>query len=328
MDRRRTLTLMLGASLAPVGSRAQTAGVKVPRVGLLLSETLSGQASRVDALRSGLREHGYVEPATLGIETRSAEGHYGRLPELAAELVKLEVAVIVAFGIKALVAARAQTATLPIVIPSTSSDLVSMGLVHSHSRPGTNVTGSTNFGPEVAAKRPELLKELKPVASRVGVLVNPANASLRFTLQRMDSAASTLGFTLQPIEVRKPDEFDRAFAKMAKARIEAMVVQDDTIFQEANAAAIAQRALKQRLVSLGSRGFAEAGGTAGFGSVETELYRRGAYFVDRILKGAKPADLPIEQATRFELVLNLPSARAVGIVFPPSVMLRAERVIQ
>jgi putative tryptophan/tyrosine transport system substrate-binding protein len=325
MDRRRTLTLMLGAPWVPKGSRAQAA--PVPRVGLLLSESLSGQASRVDALRAGLREHGYAEPATIGIETRSAEGQYDRLPALAAELVRLELVAIVAFGIKALVAARAQTTTLPLVIPSTSSDLVSMGLVRSHARPGSNVTGSTNFGPEVATKRLELLKELKPGAARIGVLINPANASLRLTLQRMDAAAHTLGFALQPFEVHKPDEFDRVFARMAKARIDAMVVQDDTLFGEANAATIAQRALKQRLVALGSRGFAEAGGTAGFGSVETELYRRGAYFVARILKGARPAELPIEQATRFELVLNLSSARAVGVVFPPSVMLRAERVI-
>jgi putative tryptophan/tyrosine transport system substrate-binding protein len=327
MKRRQPLTLVLATALAPLACVVQAVPPKVPRVGLLLSETLSGQASRIEALRAGLREHGYVEPANITLEIRSAEGRYGRLPTLAAELVKLDVAVLVAFGIKALLAARAQTSTLPIVIPSTSSDLVSMGLVRSHARPGSNVTGSTNFGPEVAAKRLELLKEMRPGTSRVALLINPANASLGPTLQRMELTAGALGLALQAFEVRTPSEFDRVFAAMANAGVDAMVVQDDTIFGEAHAAAIAQRARRHKLLALGNRGFAEAGGTAGFGSVETDLYRRGAYFVGRILKGATPDELPIEQATRFELVLNLSSARAIGMVFPQALMLRAERVI-
>jgi putative ABC transport system substrate-binding protein len=236
--------------------------------------------------------------------------------------------VLVAFGIKALLAARAQTSILPIVIPSTSSDLLSMGLVRSYARPGGNVTGSTNFGPEVAAKRLELLKELRPGAARVALLVNPANASLGPTLQRMQATAAALGQSLQSFEVRVPRDFDRVFASMAEARIDAVVVQDDTTFGQTHAASIARLARRQGLPSLGSRGFAEAGGTIGFGSIATELCRRGAYFVDRILKGASPAELPIEQATRFELVLNLPAAQAIGIEIPPSVLLRADRVIR
>lgn len=328
MMRRRSLVLAIGALVGPCTVTAQTRLARVPRVGVLLSETPAEQASRVDALRAGLRERGYVEPVTLELQVRSAEGHYDRLPALAAELVGLPVAVLVAFGIKALLAARAQTRTLPIVIPSTSSDLLSLGLVHSHARPGGNVTGSTSFGPEVAAKRLELLKELRPRTALVALLVNPANASLGPTWQRMHATAAALGLSLQSFEVSGPKDFDRVFASMAQARVDAMVVQDDTLFGVAHGATIARLARRQRLLLLGSRGLAEAGGTIGFGSVETELYRRGAYFVDRILKGASPAELPIEQATRFELVLNLPAAQAIGIDVPSSLLLRADRVIR
>ena len=162
----------------------------------------------------------------------------------------------------------------------------------------------------------------------MAVLVNPANSSFGPTFKQMGIAAKSLKLSLQPFEVRGPGEFDRAFAEMAKGRVDAMVVQDDTIFGEANANAIAELAARQRLLAVGSKGFAEAGGTIGYGRTDSELYRRGAYFVDRILKGAKPGDLPIEQATRFELVINMKIAKALGIKIPKAVLLRADKVIQ
>ena len=235
---------------------------------------------------------------------------------------------LVAFGIKALAAASGATTTIPIVIPATSSDPVAMGLVSSLARPDGNVTGSTTFGAEIMAKRLELLKEVIPGITRVAVLVNPANSSFGPTFKQMDIAAKSLKLSIQPFEVRGPGEFDRAFAEMAKRSVDAMVVQDDTMFGEANANAIAELAARQRLLAVGSKGFAEAGGTIGYGRTDSELYRRGAYFVDRILKGAKPGELPIEQATRFELVINMKIAKSLGIKIPQSVLLRAERVIE
>ena len=330
MNSRRTLIIALsaGALVASLASFAQQPQGKVPRVGFLISETLSGQVSRIEALRAGLRDLGYVEGKNIAIEFRSAEGNYDRLPDLAAELTRLKVDVLVAFGIKALAAASGATTTIPIVIPATSSDPVAMGLISSLARPGGNVTGSTAFGPEIMAKRLELLKEVMPGMTRVAVLVNPANSSFGPTFKQMDIAAKSLKFSLQPFEARGPGEFDRAFAEMAKRRVDAMVVQDDTIFGEANANAIAELAARHRLLAVGSKGFAEAGGTIGYGRTDSELYRRGAYFVDRILKGAKPGDLPIEQATRFDLVINMKIAKALGIKIPQAVLLRANEVIQ
>jgi putative ABC transport system substrate-binding protein len=328
INRRRALTLCLGAIAAPLAALAQQPQGKVPRVGFLISETLSGQASRIEALRSGLRDRGYVEGKNIAIEFRSAEGSYDRLPSLAAELADLKVDVLVAFGIKALAAASVATTTIPIVIPATSSDPIALGLISSLARPGGNVTGSTTFGPEIMAKRLELLKEVMPGMKRVAVLGNPANPSFGPTFKQMDVAAKSLNVSLESFEVRKLDDFGRAFAAMAKGRVDALVVQDDTIFGEANARAIAELAARQRLLAVGSNGFAEVGGTIGYGRTDAELYRRGAYFVDRILKGAKPGDLPIEQATKFELVINMRIAKALGIKIPQSVLLRAGRVIE
>ena len=327
VNRRQALTLCLCAVAAPLAPLAQQLHGKVPLVGLLISERLSGQASRIEALRMGLRERGYVEGTNVVIVYRSAEGSYDRLPGLAAELVDLKVDVLVAFGIKALAAASGATKTIPIVIPATSSDPIAMGLISSLARPGGNVTGSTSFGPEVMAKRLELLKEVLPGMKRIAVLGNAANPSFGPTFKQMDVAARSLNVSLQSFEVRRLDDFGRAFAAMAKGRVDALVVQDDTIFSDANAKAIAELAARQRLLAVGSNGFAEAGGTIGYGRTD-ELYRRGAYFVDRILKGAKPGDLPIEQAARFELVINMGIAKALGIKIPQSVLLRADRVIE
>jgi putative ABC transport system substrate-binding protein len=327
VDRRQVLALGIGA-LAGSVAQAQDAATRIPRIGFLISETLADQASRIDALRAGLREFGYVDGHTITIVSRSAEGNYDRLPELAAELVGLKVDVLVAFGIKALVSASKATTTIPIVIPATSSDPVAMGLVRSFARPGGNITGATTFGPEVMAKRLQLLKEAIPGAARVAILVNPANASFAPTLQQMNPVAAAARLTLTKFDVPSAADLDRAFAAMAKARMDAVVIQDDTLFGGSNAQAIAARSSAQRMPSVGSKALAEAGGTIGYGGTDFELYRRGAYFIDRILKGAKPADLPIEQATRFELVINMKAARALGLRIPSTMALRADRVIE
>jgi len=327
MRRRAFLASTVGLLAAPLAAEAQPPLKKVPRIGLLISETVTGQARRIEALRAGLRDRGYVEGQTIAIEVRAAEGGYERLSSLAAELVRLRVDVIVAFGIKALVAAKTATTTIPIVIPVTSSDPVAMGLVESLARPGGNITGSTTFGPEVMAKRLELLRELGPRVTQVAVLINPANASFGPTLRQMNVTAQSLKVSLQPFEVQTPAEIDGVFGAMAKGRVNAIVVQEDTMFG-VNAQAIADLAVRKRLPLAGNRAFAEAGAVIGYGGTDAGLYGRGAYFVDRILKGAKPGDLPIEQSTKFELVINRRTAKALGLTIPPSVLARADEVIQ
>jgi putative ABC transport system substrate-binding protein len=321
------LALLAGALAAPLASFAQQPQGTVPRIGFLISETLSSQARRVEALRSGLLDLGYVEGKSIAIEVRSADGRYDRLPELAAELTRLKVDVLVAFGIKAVVAAKHATTTIPIVVPATASDLVAMGLISSLARPGGNITGSAMFGPETAAKQVELFKEAVPRITRVAVLLNPANAARGVILQSMRATANSLKLELQPFEVRTPKEFGRTFSAMIRGRVDALAVSQDTLFGS-NASEIADGAARQRLPSTGNKEFAEAGGLIGYGANNAELYRRGAYFVDRILKGTKPADLPVEGPTRFELVVNMKTAKALGIKIPQSILIRADKVIE
>ena len=322
----RRRDLLVGGLALPLIAIAQGKG-RVPLVGLLISETLSGQATRLEALRAGLRDHGYsVEARNIAFEIRAAEGNYDRLPELAAELVRVKVDVLVAFGSKAVVAAKGATATIPIVVPS-SGDPVNLGVVSGLSRPGGNVTGIAIFGPELTAKWLALLKETVPGIVRVGLLRNSANPSRVTTSEAMRAAAKSLKLELHGFDVRSPKEFDGAFAAMAKARVDAVLVTGDTLFQ-AHWSEITKLAAGRRLPSVGRREFAEAGGLIGYGQDDAELYRRGASFVDRILKGAKPADMPVERPTRFELVINLKAAKALGIRIPQSVLVRADRVIE
>ena len=325
--RRRVALALAWAFLAkPLASFAQ-APRKTPRIGLLIAETADAQSSRMGALRVGLTDLGYVEGATIALEVRTADGHYDRLPALAAELVRLGVDVLVAFGIKALVAAKEATKSTPIVIPSTSSDPVALGVVGGLARRGGNITGSVAFGPEVMAKRLEILKGAIPSVARVGVLENPANPSFGPTFGAMDRAAKPLGISLRRVEVRTPGALDRAFEKLANERVGAIVVQDDTMFA-VHATSIAERAGARRLASVGSVAFAVAGGLIGYGANDAALYRRGAYFVDRILRGAKPGDLPIEQASVFELAINTKTAKALDIAVPGSLLIRADRLIE
>ena len=325
MDRRTLLRTAVATLLAvPLVSFGQQTG-KVPRIGLLMSETLPAQASRVEALRIGLRDHGYVEGKNIAIEMRSAGGDYDRLPELAAELAKLKVDVIVAFGGKAGAAAKRATTTIPIVDP-VIDDPIALG-ASSYARPAGNLTGSAQFSPESAAKRLELLREVFPRITRVAVLINPASTGSAPQLQAMQATANALKFELQVIEVRTAREIGAALAAMAQRRIEAIVAPTETLFR-ANAIEIAEFAARQRLPLIGPTEFAAAGALIGYGGDPAELYRHAAYFVDRILKGAKPADLPIEQVSNLKLVINLKTANTLGITIPQSLLVRADDVMR
>jgi len=327
VNRRRKLLKLFGASTLalPLTAFAQQSP-KTPRIGFLISETLAGQASRIEALRAGLRDLGYVENKNLVIELRPADSNYERLPALAADLVRLNVDVLVAFGAKAVVAAQNATTTIPIVVPVTG-DPIALGLTKSLGRPTGNTTGSTPIGTTVSAKRVELLKETVPRIVRMAALQNPANVSGVQILQSMGVTAKALKLELHPFDAARQSEIANAFSAMAKKHIDGVVVQQDTLFF-ANVKEIVNLASKHRIVCAGTKEFAEAGGLIGYGATDAELYRRGAYFIDRILKGAKPGDLPFEQATKFELIINMKTAKAMGISIPQSVMLRADKVIE
>lgn len=315
----------LGLPLAAFGQQKD----KVQRIGFLSGATASSLAiaDRVEALRAGLRDLGYVEGKNLVIEFRWAGGNFKRLPELAVELVRLQVDLIVASGTPAIRAAKAATTTIPIVMAS-SGDVVALGLVASLARPGGNITGLSAVAPESTAKRLELLKEAFPRTTKVAVLLNPDSpVNIGPNFRAMEVTAKSVKLEIHPFGVRGRGDIDSAFAAMAKRRIDAVVTMDDAVLT-ANVEAIARHAVKLRLPSIGTSEQPEAGGLMAYGADRRELSRRAAYFVDRILKGAKPGDLPVEQATRFELVLNMKTANALGVTFPQSILARADRVIE
>ena len=324
--RRVVLVLGAGALAAPLASFAQQQATKVFRIGFLHPASALASADRVEALRAGLRDLGYVEGKNIIIEFRWAEGKYDRLPDLAAELVSLKVDVFVTAATPAANAARHATTTIPIVM-ATSGDAVAAGLVTSLARPGANVTGSTFFSPELNAKRLERLKETMPRITQVAVLLNPNNPAFVTDIKQMEIAARSLKVGLQQFAVQGTEEFDSAFSAMTRKRVDAFVVIQDPIL-DTNHKRIADLAAKHRLPSAGNKEFAEMGGLIGYGVILLELYRRAAYFVDKILKGAKPADLPVERPTKFELVINLKTAKALGVKIPQSVLFRADKVIE
>ncbi len=318
-----TLTLALALLAAPLPVEAQQAA-KIPRVGFL--GATSGSDPRVEAFRQGLRDLGYVEGKNLIIEYRWAEGRYDRLPALAAELVGLPVDLLVCHGTPGTWAAKRATATTPIVM-ATSGDAVANGLIASLARPGGNITGTTFFSPEVTAKRLELLQEVVPLLRRVGVLVNPSDPGTTAILRAMVLTGTSLNVALDQFEVRGPSEFEGAFTAMAQRRIDALVTTNDGTFV-ANRRRLADFAAQRRLPSAGFKEFAQAGGLMAYGVDFAELYRRAAVFVDKILRGAKPPDLPVEQPTRFDLVINLKTAKTLGLTIPQSLLMRADEVIQ
>ena len=301
----------------------QPAGT-VPRVGFLGSESASNQATRLEALRAGLRELGYVEGKNLVIEVRWAEGNYERLPALAGELVGLKVAVVVTSGAKANIAMARATTTIPIVAVRASEPLGQQGVITNLGHPGGNITGWTGFGAELAAKRLELLMAAVPGMKRVAFLVNPADPPAYFS--KMETAANGLKLELRQYEARAPGEFESTIAQMQR-HVDAMVVQSDTLFT-VNARLVADLAIKHRLPSVGNPEYAEAGGMIGSGADLIEGHRRAAAYVDKILRGANPGDLPIEGATRFQLVINLQTVKTLGLTISQSLLLRADEVIQ
>ncbi len=305
----------------PPASFAQPSG-RIRRIGFLGTGNAAGMATWVDALRGELRALGYAEGGNLSIEYRWADGK----PELAAELVRLKVEVLVTHGTPGTLAAKGATTTIPIVMASVG-DAVLVGLVASLRRPGGNVTGSAFFNPELAAKRLELLKEALPRVTRVAALLNPDNPGQGTLLQAMAPTAKFLKLELLTIEVRGPADFEKAFKTMADRHVGAVVILEDGMVN-ANLQAIAALAAGGRLPSIGMTELAQAGGLMAYGVDFSEMYRRAAIFVDKILKGAKPGDLPIERATKFETVLNQKAARALGITFPRSVLARADRTIE
>jgi len=279
----------------------------------------------LEAFRVALRELGYVEGKNIVIEFRWAEGNYDRLPALAAELVELKVAVVVTPGGKANIAMARVTKTIPIVVVRASQPVGQQGVISNLARPGGNITGFTAFGSELTAKRLELLREAVPRITSVAFLVNPADPpSYRGT---MELAAKALKLELQQYEARGPGEFDSTIAGMVQRRADAIVVQGDTMFT-VNAKVVADLAIKYRLPSVGIPEYAEAGGMIGIGANMIEGYRRAAVYVDKILKGENPGDLPIEGATNFRLVINQKTAKALGLAIPQSLLLRADEVIQ
>jgi putative ABC transport system substrate-binding protein len=331
MDRvhRRDFLIAAGALLAaPLAAEAQQAA-KVARIGYL-STNLAASPNRPEAFRQGLRDLGYVEGRNLVIEYRYAEGKVEQLPALAAELVALKVDVIVASGTLAALAAKQATSTLPIVF-SPAGDPVGSGLVTSLARPGGNVTGLSAFAPELVGKRLELLKQAVPGVSRVAVLWQPGAFGERAemdTLKRAEVAARDLGVPLQFVEARGPADFDRAFSDMTRARAGALTVLASNMFNSERRRLV-DLAAKNRLPALYSaRELVDAGGLMSYGANLADLNRRAATYVDKILKGTKPADLPVEQPTKFELVINLKTAKALGLTIPQSVLARADEVIQ
>jgi putative ABC transport system substrate-binding protein len=326
MRRREFLPMLGGATVAwPLTVRAQQTG-RVHRIGFLGSATAAGSTKAVESFRTGLREFGYVEGQNVVIEFRWAEERYDRLPQLVRELIATRVDLLITHGTPGTRAARQATSTIPIVM-AISGDAVATGLVSSLARPEANVTGSTFFLPELNAKRLEVLKEACPSISHPTALSNPENPVSRPIIPAMQLAAPALSLTLEVARAQGPNEFARAFETMAATHVDSVVVTEDGEFAP-SFRAIAELALQKRLPSIGAREYGEAGGLVGYGANILALYQRAAYFVDRILKGANPADLPVEQPTRFELVVNRRTAKRLGLEFPPTLLARAHDVIE
>jgi len=320
--------LNVAVLLVPVAGEAQPTP-RVPRIGLLAPNSPTDpRAVRIlQALRQGLRELGYVEGQNIAIEFRWAEGKYDRLPGLAAELVRLKVNVVVAFSPPAVQAAKQATETIPIVMAAVA-DPVAMGFVVSLARPGGNITGLSSMQRELVGKRLEVLKEVVPKVSRVALLGNPANPNYASLVRDAQAAARALGVRLESMEARDPSEIDNAFAVMTTAGAGAVLVVGDPMFLD-HRTRIADHAVRRRLPTVfATSEFAEAGGLLAYGPSLSDGFRRAATYVDKILKGAKASDLPVEQPATFELVINLKTAKALGLTIPPALLQRADQVIQ
>jgi putative ABC transport system substrate-binding protein len=304
---------------------------KIPRIGYLAPGDAASESGGAEAIRLALRELGYIEEQNIAIEYRHAEGKRDRYPELAAELVRLKVDIIVVAGGDPLIrAAKNATKTIPIVMTGAGADPVKEGLIESLARPGGNVTGITILARELGGKRLELLKEAVPKLARVAVLYDPGVAgNVREVKEVLPAAARALGLTIRSWEVRNADNFEKVFATLNKERPDGLYVHGRGPLIAANVKRIVGFASKSRLPSMyGTKQFVDAGGLMSYGADRADSYRRVAYYVDRILKGAKPADLPVEQPTKFEFVINLKTAKAIGLTIPPDVLARATKIIR
>ena len=327
MRRRDFLTLLGGVvASAPLAASAQEAR-KLPRIGFLGNSTATLEANLVGPFRDGLRDLGYVEGRNILIEYRWAEGNYERFPSLIAELIALKADVIVTAGTPAAIAVKKATASIPLVMVAVG-DPVGTGLVASLGRPGGNATGLTSIAPELEGKRLELLKEVLPKVSRVVVLWNPANAYQIGSEKEVQAAAKVLHILVASLPVRNREELGNALAAIPREHADAVLVLADRLLLH-NRERIADFVITNHLPTMNAyRELVEAGGLISFGPSYAVMHRQAATYVDKILKGAKPADLPVEQPAKFELVINLKSARALGITIPQSVLARADEVIQ
>jgi ABC-type uncharacterized transport system substrate-binding protein len=300
---------------------------QIPRIARLSPLSASADAPIFAAFRQGLRDHGWVEGQNLTIEHRFAEGKFDRLPELAAELVRLKVDVIISGSTPGALAAKDATSTIPIVMVTTG-DPVGTGLISSLARPGGNLTGVTALGQELSGKRLELLKEAIPSVTRIAVLSNPANPDTSFSVKGVEVAAQALGTQLRVFEVRDATGIDGAFRAMTGERAQALMVLTDPMFVT-HRRSIVELSVKSRLPAMYPISeFADAGGLMFYGASLPDMYRRAATYVDKILRGAKPADLPVEQPTKFEFVVNLKTAKQIGVTITPNVLARADKVIK
>jgi putative ABC transport system substrate-binding protein len=327
MDRRAFLGTLAGGLLAaPLAAEAQEP-TRVWRIGFLGAGAYSSGDPRVEALRRGLRELGYVEGRNLAIEFRWAEGNSNRLPALAAELATLKIDAMVSQGTQATDAARRAATTIPIVF-AVAGDPIGTGLVSSLARPGGNVTGLTDIAPEMAGKRLALLREVAPGITRIAVLWNPANPSAAPQMRDTSAVARSFALLIRSLELKDASQLENAFATAVQDRAGAVIVLSDGALY-GRRVQIAQLAAKHRLPCIAwTPEFAESGCLMAYGANVVEMHRRAAMFVDKIWRGAKPADLPIEQPTTFELVINLKTAKALGLTIPPSLLQRADQVIE
>ena len=327
IKRRKFLTLFGGAVLAwPLAVRAQPMA-KVWHVGMLETTAATLNATNLDAFKQALRQLGYIEGQNLIVEYRSGDGHIERFPQLAAELVRLNVDIIITRGTPAALAAKKATATIPIVMAAIGEP-VETGMVASLARPGGNVTGLSAFVTELTAKRIEIMREVIPQLSRMALIDNMANRSVPAQWDETKRAAFALGIQPQLYDVRKAEDIERAFSSAIAQRVNALSVGNDSVVI-ANRIQVVQLAAKYRLPAIyATRDFVDAGGLLSYAAHYPDLYRRAAAYVDKIFKGAKPADLPVEQPTKFEIVVNLKAASALGLTVPSTLLARADEVIE